>query len=98
MCVVGVVMALREDVGLSWLLLVCVPALVIAIGLIVSRMVPQFRLMQDRIDNVNRVLREQLSGIGWSGRSSGSPPRPAGSPTPTPRSPTPRCGSAGCRR
>jgi ATP-binding cassette subfamily B protein len=63
MCVAGVIMALREDVGLSWLLLVCVPALVVCIGLIVSRMVPQFRLMQDRIDQVNRVLREQLSGI-----------------------------------
>ncbi|HET6503861.1 MAG TPA: ABC transporter ATP-binding protein [Amycolatopsis sp.] len=63
MCVGGIVMALKEDVGLSWLLLVCVPALVIAIGAIVSRMVPQFRLMQDRIDQVNRVLREQLSGI-----------------------------------
>ncbi|MET0237441.1 MAG: ABC transporter ATP-binding protein [Kibdelosporangium sp.] len=63
MCVAGVFMALREDVGLSWLLLVCVPALVIAIGLIISRMVPQFRLMQDRIDQVNRVLREQLTGI-----------------------------------
>jgi ATP-binding cassette subfamily B protein len=63
MCVAGIIMALREDVGLSWLLLVCVPALLIAIGLIVTRMVPQFRLMQDRIDQVNRVLREQLSGI-----------------------------------
>ncbi|MFD7657344.1 ABC transporter ATP-binding protein [Actinosynnema sp. NPDC059797] len=63
MCVAGIVMALREDVGLSWLLLVCVPALAVSIGLIVVRMVPQFRLMQDRIDAVNRVLREQLSGI-----------------------------------
>ncbi|MFC4858111.1 ABC transporter ATP-binding protein [Actinophytocola glycyrrhizae] len=63
MCVAGVIMALREDVGLSWLLLVCVPALAISIGLIVVRMVPQFRLMQDRIDQVNRVLREQLTGI-----------------------------------
>jgi ATP-binding cassette subfamily B protein len=63
MCVAGVIMALREDVGLSWLLLVCVPALVISIGLIVSRTVPQFRLMQERIDQVNRVLREQLTGI-----------------------------------
>jgi ATP-binding cassette subfamily B protein len=63
MCVAGVIMALREDVGLSWLLLVCVPALAISIGLIVSRMVPQFRLMQERIDQVNRVLREQLTGI-----------------------------------
>jgi len=63
MCVAGVIMALQEDVGLSWLLLVCVPALVIAIGLIVVRMVPQFRKMQERIDQVNRVLREQLTGI-----------------------------------
>ncbi len=63
MCVAGVIMALQEDIGLSWLLLVCVPALAISVGLIVSRMVPQFRLMQDRIDQVNRVLREQLSGI-----------------------------------
>nr|CTQ98026.1 Lipid A export ATP-binding/permease protein MsbA [Kibdelosporangium sp. MJ126-NF4] len=63
MCVAGVVMALREDIGLSWLLLVCVPALAISIGLIVSRMVPQFRRMQERVDDVNRVLREQLSGI-----------------------------------
>ncbi|MEU4445519.1 ABC transporter ATP-binding protein [Actinosynnema sp. NPDC050801] len=63
MCVAGIVMALREDVGLSWLLVVCIPALAISIGLIVVRMVPQFRLMQERIDEVNRVLREQLSGI-----------------------------------
>ncbi|MCS7478533.1 ABC transporter ATP-binding protein [Umezawaea endophytica] len=63
MCVVGIVMALNEDVGLSWLLLVCVPALLLAIGALVRRMVPQFRLMQTRIDRVNRVLREQLSGI-----------------------------------
>ncbi|MFY1689181.1 ABC transporter ATP-binding protein [Plantactinospora sp. WMMB782] len=59
----GVVMALREDVGLSWLMLVCVPVLVLAIGLVISRMVPQFRLMQTRIDTVNRVLREQITGI-----------------------------------
>jgi ATP-binding cassette subfamily B multidrug efflux pump len=63
MCVAGVVMALREDVGLSWLLLVCVPVMAIAIGLIVIRMVPKFRVMQVKIDAVNRVLREQLSGI-----------------------------------
>ncbi|OLF17435.1 ABC transporter ATP-binding protein [Actinophytocola xanthii] len=63
MCVAGVVMALQEDVGLSWLLLVCVPLLIVCIGLIIRRMVPQFRAMQDRIDVVNRVLREQLSGI-----------------------------------
>ncbi|MEV7967868.1 ABC transporter ATP-binding protein [Sphaerisporangium sp. NPDC088356] len=59
----GIIMALRQDIGLSWLMLVCVPALLISIGLIVSRMVPQFRAMQTRIDLVNQVLREQLSGI-----------------------------------
>jgi ATP-binding cassette subfamily B multidrug efflux pump len=63
MCVGGVIMALREDVGLSWLMLVSVPVLVLAIGLIIRRMVPQFRLMQTRIDTVNRVLREQISGV-----------------------------------
>ncbi len=62
-CVGGVVMALREDVGLSWLMLVAVPAMVLLIGLVIRRMVPQFRLMQTRIDAVNRVLREQLGGI-----------------------------------
>ncbi|WP_424535058.1 ABC transporter ATP-binding protein [Sphaerisporangium viridialbum] len=59
----GIIMALRQDIGLSWLMLVCVPALLISIGLIVTRMVPQFRAMQTRIDLVNQVLREQLSGI-----------------------------------
>jgi ATP-binding cassette, subfamily B, multidrug efflux pump len=63
MCVGGIIMALRQDVGLSWLMLVCIPVLVVAIGMIVVRMVPQFRLMQARIDTVNRILREQLSGI-----------------------------------
>ncbi|RKR92092.1 ATP-binding cassette subfamily B protein [Micromonospora pisi] len=62
-CVGGVIMALREDAGLSWLMLVCVPVLVLAIGMIIRKMVPQFRLMQTRIDTVNRVLREQISGI-----------------------------------
>jgi ATP-binding cassette subfamily B multidrug efflux pump len=63
MCVGGIIMALRQDVGLSWLMAVCIPVLVVAIGLIVVRMVPLFRAMQVRIDAVNRVLREQLSGI-----------------------------------
>jgi ATP-binding cassette subfamily B protein len=63
MCVGGVVMALREDVGLSWLVGVCVPVLVVAIGLVIVRMVPKFRLMQVRIDAVNRILREQITGV-----------------------------------
>jgi len=59
----GIILALRQDVGLSWLMVVSIPALIIAIGLIISRMVPLFRAMQARIDTVNRVLREQLAGI-----------------------------------
>jgi ATP-binding cassette subfamily B multidrug efflux pump len=63
MMVGGIIMAMREDLGLSWLLAVCVPALFLAVGLIISRMVPGFRVMQDRIDAVNRILREQITGI-----------------------------------
>jgi ATP-binding cassette subfamily B multidrug efflux pump len=63
MMVGGVFMAVREDVGLSAMLLVSVPALMIPIGIVVTRMVPQFRLMQERIDGVNRILREQIIGI-----------------------------------
>jgi ATP-binding cassette, subfamily B, multidrug efflux pump len=63
MCVGGVAMALQEDVGLSWLMAVCVPVLIVAIGLVIARMVPKFRLMQVRIDGINRVLREQITGI-----------------------------------
>ena len=63
MCVGGIIMALREDFGLSWLLVISIPALAISIGLIVSRMVPQFQKMQKRIDVVNRVLREQIAGV-----------------------------------
>jgi ATP-binding cassette subfamily B multidrug efflux pump len=59
----GIVLALREDTGLSWILVVSVPALAICLGLVISRMVPQFRKMQVRIDRVNRVLREQIIGI-----------------------------------
>jgi len=63
MCVGGIIMALRQDVGLAWLIALSVTVLVLAIGLIVSRMVPLFRVMQKRLDNVNRVLREQITGI-----------------------------------
>jgi ATP-binding cassette, subfamily B, multidrug efflux pump len=63
MCVGGVIMALREDLGLAWLIVVSVTVLVAAIAVIVSRMVPLFRLMQKKIDAVNQVLREQITGI-----------------------------------
>lgn len=63
MCIGGIVMALREDLSLSRLLLVCVPVLAGSIGVIIGRMVPQFRAMQPKIDTVNRVLREQITGM-----------------------------------
>jgi ATP-binding cassette subfamily B multidrug efflux pump len=63
MCVGGVIMALRQDLELSWLVLVCVPVLIAGMLVIVRKMVPQFRAMQTRIDDVNRVLREQITGI-----------------------------------
>jgi ATP-binding cassette subfamily B protein len=63
MCVGGIVMALQQDVNLSWLLVVSVPVMVVAIGLIMRKMIPQFRLVQGRIDGLNRVLREQIAGI-----------------------------------
>ncbi len=61
--VVGVIMATRQDVGLSMVLVIAMPVAALVLGLIVSRMVPAFRLMQERIDQINRVLREQITGI-----------------------------------
>jgi ATP-binding cassette subfamily B protein len=61
--VVGIVMAVRQDVGLSTVLLVSMPVAAVILGAIVSQMMPAFRLMQDRIDQINRVLREQITGI-----------------------------------
>ena len=63
MCVGGIVLALRQDVPLSSLILVIVPVLVIVVALIIVRMRPLFRSMQKKIDQVNRVMREQISGI-----------------------------------
>ncbi len=63
LCIGGVIMAMRQDLQLSWLIAVSVPVLLAGVGLIITRMVPLFRLMQTRIDTVNRVLREQLTGI-----------------------------------
>ena len=63
MCVGGIVMAIHQDAGLSWLLLVSVPILVVANYWIISNTLPLFRSMQRLIDNINRVMREQLSGV-----------------------------------
>ena len=59
----GIFMALRTDVGLSWLVAVAVPVLALSIFLVIRKMGPLFRLMQTQIDTVNRILREQITGI-----------------------------------
>jgi ATP-binding cassette, subfamily B, multidrug efflux pump len=59
----GIIMALRTDVGLSWLVAIAVPVLALSIFLVIRKMGPLFRLMQTRIDTVNRILREQITGI-----------------------------------
>ncbi|TKR24067.1 ABC transporter ATP-binding protein [Cellulomonas hominis] len=59
----GIVMALRQDVGLSWLIAVSVPVLLLIATLIISRMVPLFRSFQTKLDAVNRIMREQLTGV-----------------------------------
>ena len=63
MVVGGVVMAVQEDVGLSWLVWVSAPAVVLIMILFIRRLMPLFRVMQSRVDGVNSVLREQIMGI-----------------------------------
>lgn len=59
----GVIMALREDIGLSWLIVVAVTVLAVAIGIIASQMIPLFQRNQAKVDAMNRVTREQITGI-----------------------------------
>ncbi len=61
--VMGLVLALREDVGLSVVLVVAIPATVVILGSVIRRMLPAFQVMQEQVDGVNAVLREQLLGI-----------------------------------
>ena len=63
MCIGGVIMAIHQNAGLSWLLLVSVPVLGLGNYWIIRHMLPIFRAMQRLIDGINRVMREQLSGI-----------------------------------
>ena len=63
MCIGGIFMALREDLNLSWLVWVSVPLLVVVVGYLVVRLMPLFRSMQEKIDRLNGVLREQIIGI-----------------------------------
>ncbi|GAV96723.1 ABC transporter ATPase [Corynebacterium glutamicum] len=59
----GIIMAVRQDLGLSWLMVVSIPVLIIMVALIIVRMVPLFQTMQKRIDRINQIMREQLTGI-----------------------------------
>ncbi|WP_282825297.1 ABC transporter ATP-binding protein [Gulosibacter sediminis] len=59
----GIVMAIRQSIELSWVIAVAVPVLLILMGIIVGRMIPLFGKLQDRLDGINRVMREQLTGI-----------------------------------
>ena len=59
----GIFLAMQQDIGLSWLLAVSLPALALSVGSVVYRMVPIFRRMQARIDDANGVLREQITGV-----------------------------------
>lgn len=63
MCIGGIAMAVHQNAGLSWLLMVSMPALAAVNWYIVRSMLPIFRRMQRLIDGINRVMREQLSGI-----------------------------------
>ncbi len=63
MCVGGVIMALKEDVRLSTLVVVVVPLMLVVISILMTKAVPLFRSMQSRIDRVNLVLREQITGV-----------------------------------
>jgi ATP-binding cassette subfamily B protein len=63
MCIGGIVLALRQDVKLSALIVIVIPALAVSLGLVIRRLRPLFRLMQAKIDNINRIMREQIAGI-----------------------------------
>jgi ATP-binding cassette subfamily B protein len=59
----GIFMAMHQDLGLSRILMVAIPILTVLLALIIRSMVPTFRRMQERIDRINEILREQLTGI-----------------------------------
>lgn len=63
MSIGGIVMAIREDAGLSWLVWVSVPILLLVVGVLITQLMPMFATMQDKVDRINGVLREQINGI-----------------------------------
>lgn len=62
-CIGGVIMALRQDTSLAWVLVVVIPILFGVIGITLKRGLPLFKVMQEKIDKLNLVLRENLTGI-----------------------------------
>ncbi len=63
MAIGGIIMALREDAGMSWLVWASVALLALIVGFLVRLLLPLFRQMQERVDDINSVLREQIMGI-----------------------------------
>ncbi|MGA7051356.1 MAG: ABC transporter ATP-binding protein [Mycobacterium sp.] len=63
MCVGGIIMAVHQEAALTWLLLISIPVLGVGNYWIMSHMLPLFRGMQSLIDGINRVMRDQLSGV-----------------------------------
>ncbi len=63
MAVGGIIMALREDAGMSWLVWASVGLLAVIVGFLVRLLLPLFRQMQEKVDDINSVLREQIMGI-----------------------------------
>lgn len=63
MAIGGIILAFRQDKALTWVLAVSIPVLAIIVALIASRMIPLFRMVQVKIDKINLVLREKLTGV-----------------------------------
>ena len=61
--VAGIILALNQDIGLSWVLVVAIPILVAAILILMSKAIPLFRVMQVKLDKLNLVLDEGLTGV-----------------------------------
>jgi ATP-binding cassette subfamily B multidrug efflux pump len=63
MIIGGVIMALRQDVPLTGILVVIIPILLIVVGVVMSRAIPLFQAMQRKLDRINLVMRETLAGV-----------------------------------
>jgi len=61
--IAGIILALNQDVGLAWILVVAIPILVASIVLLMSKAIPLFRIMQKKLDKLNLILDEGLTGV-----------------------------------